>query len=207
MSNDFDKRAQSWDDDPSRVERSRRIAAVVREAVPLGSGARVLEYGAGTGLISQELGGVQSLTLADSSEGMRRVMAAKRDAALLPPDARIWALDLARDSLVHAEFDVVVSVMVLHHIREIGCVLRGFAKLLVGGGHLCLVDLEEDPDGLFHRSSPDFAGHDGFVRSDLEGQVFAAGFRDVRFRHCVDVEKEGTTFPLFLMTAVRPSTM
>jgi SAM-dependent methyltransferase len=207
VSNDFDKRAQSWDQDLSKVERSRRIAAAIREAVPVGSGTRILEYGAGTGLVSQELGAIRSLTLADSSEGMRRVMVAKRDAGILPRGAKILALDLARDSVVDAEFDLVLSVMVLHHIRDIGRVLRGFCELIVGGGCLCLVDLEVDPEGSFHRSSPEFDGHDGFVRSDLEGQVSAAGFSDIRFRHCIDVQKEGTSYPLFLMTALRPSTM
>src|SRR5262245_42487472 len=46
---DFDARAATWDDDPTKVERARAIAdAIVRE-VPLAPSMAALEYGAGTG--------------------------------------------------------------------------------------------------------------------------------------------------------------
>jgi SAM-dependent methyltransferase len=203
MTDDFDERAATWDDDPAKVERGRHVAAAVRGAVVVEASTSVLEYGAGTGLTSQSLGAVGSLTLADPSEGMRTVMAAKRDAGAFPRGTRIWDLDLTDADAPDETFDLIVTVMALHHIPAIDTVLRGFAALLVEGGHVCIVDLEEDPDGSFHSTSPHFDGHHGFRRSDLTARLTGSGFDDVRFEHCLDVEKDGTAYPLFLATAVR----
>lgn len=206
MVGDFDERAATWDDDPAKVERGRAVARAVRDAVPLDAAAtRLLEYGAGTGLAAQALvGDVGEITLADPSAGMRAVMADKVASGILPAGTRIWDLDLGADPVPDEHFDVVLTVMALHHIVDLDPVLAGLATLLAGGGHLCVVDLEEDPHGSFHANSPDFEGHDGFRREDLAGRLEAAGFTDVAFTHCGDMEKEGRTYPLFLATATVP---
>ena len=78
MSSDFDEKAKTWDDDPAKVHRARVVAEAMRTAVPLDSSTRLLEYGAGTGLVSQFLAGhVGPITLAEPSAGMRSVMADK----------------------------------------------------------------------------------------------------------------------------------
>jgi hypothetical protein len=64
---------------------------------------------------------------------------------------------------------------------------------------LCIVDLEEE-DGSFHSSDPDFDGHYGLPRDALTDQLQGAGFVDVKFERCYEVEKEGRTYPLFLAT-------
>src|SRR5262249_1319459 len=94
MSTNFDERAATWDDDPVKVERSQRAADGIRKAVPLVGTARLLEYGAGTGLVSQALRAyVGPVTLADTSSGMRAVMERKiADGSLT--DARVWDVDL-----------------------------------------------------------------------------------------------------------------
>jgi predicted TPR repeat methyltransferase len=51
----FDERAESWDDDPVRVARAAAVAEGIRSRVPLSSAMRALEYGCGTGLLSFEL--------------------------------------------------------------------------------------------------------------------------------------------------------
>ena len=47
----FDTAAATWDT-PEKVERARRLAALIRDTVPLGPSATVLDYGAGTGLLA-----------------------------------------------------------------------------------------------------------------------------------------------------------
>ncbi|MBN2624708.1 MAG: class I SAM-dependent methyltransferase, partial [Acidimicrobiales bacterium] len=91
----FDEKAATWDDDPAKVERARVVADAIRATVPLDSSTRVLEYGAGTGLVTQALrDAVGPVTMADTSTGMRDVMRAKVEAGTIP-DARVWDLDLA----------------------------------------------------------------------------------------------------------------
>lgn len=198
----FDEKAATWDDDPAKVERARAVAEAIRAAVPLSSSTRLLEYGAGTGLVSQELAAhVGAVTLADSSAGMREVMQAKVDSGALPRDARVWDLDLATAQVPDERFDVVVTVMTLHHIPDLAPVLDGFARLLPPEGHLCVVDLVEE-DGSFH-SDPEFGGHHGFNLEELAKQLAAAGFSDIRTEEVYELEKEGARFPLFLATCRR----
>lgn len=205
MATDFEDRAASWDDDPGKVERGRVVAQRVREVLSVGPGTRVLEYGAGTGLASQALvGHVGEITLADPSEGMRAVMADKVAAGVFPPTTRVWDLDLAADRAPDEHFDLVLTVMTLHHITDLDPVLDGFAALLRGGGRLAVVDLDEDPHGSFHHSDPDFEGHHGFRRTDLAARLTTAGFTDVAFTDCHTVDKDGGTYPLFLATASAP---
>lgn len=205
MATDFEDRAANWDDDPGKVERGRVVAQRVRDTLAVGPGTRVLEYGAGTGLAAQALvGDVGQITLADPSEGMRAVMADKVAAGVFPPTTRVWDLDLATDPAPDERFDLVLTVMTLHHITDLDPVLEGFAALLGGGGWLAVVDLDEDPHGSFHHSDPDFEGHHGFRRADLEQRLTAAGFTDVAFTDCHTVDKEGGTYPLFLATASAP---
>ena len=46
---DFDARAATWDDDPTKVERAQAVADAIVRSVPLASTMRAMEYGAGTG--------------------------------------------------------------------------------------------------------------------------------------------------------------
>jgi predicted TPR repeat methyltransferase len=163
----------------------------------------LLEYGAGTGLVTQALRDtVGPVTMADTSTGMRDAMRAKIDAGLIP-GARVWDLDLATDPVPAERFDVIVTVMTLHHIRDLAPVLSGFAQLLVEGGHLCVVDLRAE-DGSFHGAG--FEGHHGFEPEDLASQLTGAGFTDIVIQDCHQVVRDGVSYPLFLATCVRPAT-
>lgn len=199
----FDERARTWDDD-AKIARARTVAETIRQTVPVAPSMRLLEYGAGTGLVSQALADhVGAITLADSSTGMCEVMEEKVAAGRLPADARVWNLDLTRDAPPDERFDLIVTVMALHHVPELAPVLQGFATVLEQDGVLCIVDLEED-DGSFHEGHDDFHGHDGFSHGPLTDRLRDAGFDDVHFAPGGEVEKDGRLFPLFLATA-RPA--
>ena len=198
----FDERAATWDD-PVKIEQSTIVAECIRRAVQLDASMRMLEYGAGTGLLTQALRrDVGPVTLADTSAGMRDVMAGKVASGDIA-GARIWDVDLASQSAPDGEeFDLIVTVLALHHITELDRVLASFAGLLVEGGHLCVVDLEAE-DGSFHGA--DFHGHQGFERSELAGHLERAGFADVEFSPCHHVVRDTGTFPMFLAVARRAS--
>jgi ubiquinone/menaquinone biosynthesis C-methylase UbiE len=198
----FDEKAATWDDDPTKVERARVVAQAIREVVPASPTTRLLEYGAGTGLLSEELvGHVGSITLVDPSTGMREVMAAKVESGRLPGDSHIWDLDLAVDPVPEDRFDLVTSLMTLHHVSDVVRVLKAFSEMLADGGRLALVDLVEE-DGSFHDEG--FAGHNGFDTAKLAQDVRASGLSDVAVRENLHhVEKEGRQYPLFLLTATK----
>ncbi|WP_027945893.1 class I SAM-dependent methyltransferase [Amycolatopsis taiwanensis] len=197
----FDEKAATWDDQ-AKTKRAHVVAAAIRRAVNPTGATRVLEYGAGTGLVSQELAGsVGPLTLADPSKGMREVMHSKLATGALPASSRIWDLDLSAGRIPDERFDLVVTVMTLHHIPDLTPVLDGFARLLDSGGHLCVVDLVKE-DGSFHHDG-DFHGHHGFDTQDLSTKLESAGFTDVHVEQVYEVVKDGATYPLFLATCTK----
>lgn len=200
--NRFDEKAATWDDDAAHVERAQVVAGAIRDAVPLVSTLRLLEYGAGTGLVSQALADtVGPITLADTSVGMRKVMEDKVAAGVIA-DARVWDLDLASEPLPASEerFDLIVTVLALHHLPQLEPVLSNFATLLAEGGQLAIVDLDEE-DGTFHGEG--FDGHHGFDHDALADDLRKAGFTNVSFRRCHQIVRDGRTYPLFLATATR----
>lgn len=193
--NHFDERAATWDDDPAKIERAEAVAHSIRAAVPLDGSTRMLEYGAGTGLVTQALcDSVGPITLADTSTGMREVMRSKIAAGALP-NAEVWDLDLATQPVPDERFDLIVTVLTLHHIDDIDAVLAAFATLLSEHGTLCVVDLDKE-DGSFHGDG--FHGHTGFERSALAEQLAVAGFSDVVFQDCHHIVHDAVEYPLFL---------
>jgi 2-polyprenyl-3-methyl-5-hydroxy-6-metoxy-1,4-benzoquinol methylase len=201
---DFDARARTWDEDASRKERARRVAAAIASQVPSLSSKSVLEYGAGTGLLGLELQPlVADLTLADSSGEMLAVAGDKIASGGIG-NARTLLLDLAAGPPPDLRFDVVCTLMTLHHIPDTDGILAAFHGLLGDGGILCAADLDAE-DGSFH--GPGFSGHNGFDRADLRARMERSGFRNVRFTTVHQVKKVTATgprfFPIFLAVADR----
>lgn len=201
---DFDEAAATWDDDPAKAERSRIVAAAIAAAVPTGPDVSALDYGCGTGLVTWALAPhLGAVTLADSSAGMLSVV---RDRLAARPDVERFTvrhLDLTTDAAPRASFDLVYTVMALHHVQDLGRVLRELRASLRPGGRIAVADLDHDPEGHFH--GEDFDGHHGFDRGALAGQLRAAGFSAPRVSTVTVVTKEvrgvPRDFPLFLAVA------
>lgn len=195
----FDEMATTWDDE-AKIARAERIAAAITEAVSPTTATRVFEYGAGTGLVTEAFGDhIGPAVLADASEGMRNVMASKIANGLLL-DAQITDVDLAADDVTLPEerFDLIITVLTLHHILEIDRVLGRFDELLLEGGKLCIVDLDAE-DGSFHGEG--FVGHHGFDRDELADRIRAAGFGAVEMRDCGHLSRDDGEYPMFLAIA------
>lgn len=209
---DFDSRAKTWDSDPKKVERAAKVAQAIRAALPLQPGMTALEVGCGTGLLSFALQtDFAHLTLADTSEGMLDVLAAKiADSGVR--NMTPLKLDLTTDPVSRQArqpascFDVTCSLMTLHHIPDTGHILRQFHALLKPGGWLAIADLDAE-DGTFHTDGATDV-HLGFERAALQRQVESAGFGEVKFSTPYIIRKKiGETeksFPVFLLIAQKP---
>lgn len=203
MMHDFNARARTWDEDPARRERARQVAEKIAGQVPLHGRMQALEYGAGTGLLAFALEPhLGKVVLTDSSSGMLEVAADKIAAAGLTEKLQTLLLDLLQDPLPGERFDLVVTLLTLHHIPDIAGILEKFYQLLKNPGWMCIADLDKE-DGSFH--GPGFTGHNGFEREELVRLVTAAGFRQVRIETALTLQKriEGVErgFPLFLLIA------
>lgn len=199
---DFDAKAATWDSNPQTVERARKVAEALAATVPGLGGRTVLEYGCGTGLLGFALRPhVAAVTMADASEGMlgelRRKIAASGLTGLRP-----LRLDLATDPPPAERFDLVCSLMALHHVPDTAGLLRAFRGLLAPGGMVGLADLDRE-DGSFH--GPGVEVHHGFDRAELGEALRDAGFDGVRFQTVFEIARDGAAgprrYPVFLATA------
>jgi ubiquinone/menaquinone biosynthesis C-methylase UbiE len=198
---DFDQRAATWDDDPVKRERAAAVATAIRARVNLSGDMTALEYGAGTGLLSFELTDeFGSITLADSSEGMLDVARAKIARAGLGRRVRAVNLDLTRDPLPDARYDIIYSMMTLHHVPDTAALFGQFHILLNPGGHVCVADLDAE-DGSFHGAGIDV--HHGFERGALADTIRGAGFAEVTIDTCFEIRRGARSYPVFLAVAQR----
>jgi 2-polyprenyl-3-methyl-5-hydroxy-6-metoxy-1,4-benzoquinol methylase len=198
--NEFDHKALDWERDPMKAKRALAAGRAIAQAVPV-AGKRVLDYGCGTGLLGFTLlAQAAHVTLADSSPGMLEVLRGKitaSGAANLTP----LRLDLQVDPLPEARFDLVCSLMVLHHIPDTRAILKKFHALLEPGGWLALLDLDQE-DGSFHEPGVDV--HPGFDRSAFQADLEAVGFSQIKFSTANVIQREpergGGRYPVFLAT-------
>jgi ubiquinone/menaquinone biosynthesis C-methylase UbiE len=200
--NEFDQKAAQWDAKPIRVERAQATADAIKAAVPLNPHMTALEYGCGTGLVSFALQPyLGHMTLADSSSGMLTVLKEKIAAGDLHNMTPLQ-LDLLNDPLPRDRYQLIYTLMTLHHLADTDKVLQAFYALLDSPGYLCVADLDKE-DGTFHEE--EFHGHLGFDRNELGAQARQAGFRAINFTTIFHMRKDvnGTLkdFPLFLLVA------
>ncbi|MGM0589618.1 MAG: class I SAM-dependent methyltransferase [Bacteroidota bacterium] len=201
---EFDEKAKDWDT-PEHQERASAIANVIRSSVPLSPSMTAFEYGCGTGQLSFELRDhLGQITLADNSEGMLEVLREKI-AAASADDMTPVKLNLTTDPLPSQRFDLIYTMLTLHHIPDTELILNQFHALLNSSGYLCIVDLDEE-DGSFHGHDVEDV-HKGFDRDKLASLAKTSGFTDISFSTAYQLEEEvdeqGTTktFPIFLMVA------
>jgi len=200
----FDEKAQDWDT-PESQERAANIADAIRSRVPLSNNMSAFEYGCGTGQLSFQLRDkIGPITLADNSEGMLEVL---RDKIRIgsADDMKPVQLNLSTDPLPDTRFDLIYTMMTLHHIPDTRHILSQFHSLLNSGGFLCIADLDKE-DGSFHGYDVDDV-HRGFDREELATLAKETGFTNVSFSTAYRMEREineqGETkiFPIFLMVA------
>jgi ubiquinone/menaquinone biosynthesis C-methylase UbiE len=199
---DFDEKARQWDSDPAFIERGQRIAAMIRSRVPLTTGMRALDVGCGTGLLSLPLANeLGHITCIDTSQGMLDVLDEKIAAGHLT-NLTIRRHDLSADDLPGDRFDLIMSSMTLHHVKDTGAMLDAFAAHLQSGGWLCVADLDRE-DGSFHGEGAEV--HHGFERDAIARAASGAGFADISFETVFSITKEqdgaARGYPVFLMSA------
>ncbi|HET6558533.1 MAG TPA: class I SAM-dependent methyltransferase [Prolixibacteraceae bacterium] len=203
--NRFDEKAATWDSNPANWDRAEAIAGKIREKINLSPEMIAMEYGAGTGILSFILkDDVKEITLMDNSIGMVQVMEEKikkEKVAHLKP----LFFNLETTPYRELTFDLIVTQMVMHHVRDVKGMIRKFYDLLHDGGSLAVADLYAE-DGSFHGSG--FDGHLGFDMESLSRILRDAGFKNVSHEPCYVVKKQTEMqgmkdFPVFIMTGVK----
>lgn len=198
---DFNVLAQTWDNEPRRIERAINLAQEIRNMIPASNELSAMEFGCGTGLLSFCLQPhFRHITLVDSSEGMISVVREKSLKAGIE-NMNPLCLDLFNDK-IDQKFDVIYSLLALHHVRNTDGILKILSDMVKPSGFLCIADLDEE-DGSFH--GPGFDGHNGFNRDSLVKKMQHLGFTDIQHKIFYQNKKtfeDGSIryYPLFLLT-------
>ena len=201
----FDERAGVWDENPTQAEVACSIMKMAEAEISGFAAPRVMDYGCGTGLCSIPLAHrASSLLAVDVSPGMLARVREKADALAL---ANVETLehDLTAQPMEGREFDVIITGMTLHHVREVALLLKRFRPLLAANGVLLLADLDTE-DGTFHHD-PTGVEHHGFKRDWILGTLWDAGFKAVNVSTVHTIMKplasngENRSYPVFFMAA------
>lgn len=185
---DFNIEAVSWDENPDRVALCRAITDAILREVPLTEKTELLDYGAGTGLVTLGLQPhVKSVVAADSSEAMLGKLSEKILANGIS-NVKTLQVDLEKETPPGLQFDVIVSSMVMHHVTDVQSMITVLSGLLRPGGYLAIADLDSD-GGEFHRD-PDGVMHDGFERKNMEDMFVYVSMLDVKTTTVFNVTRE-----------------
>lgn len=173
----FDADAPKWDQNPARRVLTMAIVEGIRARVPLQRDWRLMDYGAGTGVVALALSGDVAHVLAvDSSAGMLEALRAKAIASGVP-NVQEQLADLEAGDEIAGPFEAIVSSMTLHHIHDPGMLIGKLTGLLAPGGWLAVADLDEEP-GTFH-PNPAGVHHHGFGADAMRVLFEGAGLTEV----------------------------
>jgi 2-polyprenyl-3-methyl-5-hydroxy-6-metoxy-1,4-benzoquinol methylase len=197
MTDLFEEKAQDWDVNDMVKGLSMGIGSAILDNVTLDKSMRVMDFGAGTGLITAQVADkVGKVTAVDVSEAMLEKLAAKEE---LKGKVEIACQNIIEQPL-GTQFDLIVSAMAMHHVQDTDKMIQRFAEHLKPGAQVALADLDEE-DGSFHPEDAQGVHHSGFDREAFTEKMKAHGFKDIRFVTAHTANKEEKDYPIFLVLA------
>ena len=206
--NEFDQAALQWDSNPDRLKLHQQTAEKIISRVPVKNSWRALDFGCGTGilsfLLSQHLGNIDCI---DTSEGMIEELRKKLDLPDAPKNIAAHCELMKSGTFQPKSFDLLFTVLTLHHVEEVEETIKVFAEIVKPGGYIALIDLDKE-DGCFHKKDTPGIHHHGFEREFISDLLRKYGFVSVNAETAAFREREmedGSTrsYPLFLISATK----
>jgi len=195
----FAHKSKSWDMSSKRVKNAKAIAEAILKNINLDKKMELMDFGAGTGLLSFFIGPkVRKIVAVDNSPSMLEQFREK--CSEFKCETEIIKKDMSVETL-ERKFDGIISSMTIHHLEDIPTLFSKFYVMLNENGFIAIADLDSE-DGSFH-SEDTGVHHYGFDREELERIVSDAGFEKIRFETVSIIKKPHRDFPVFLMTAYK----
>lgn len=196
MADHFEEKSRDWDVNDVVRGLSATLGPAIIEHIALTTDMNVLDFGAGTGLISAHLAPrVNRIVAVDISVAMLDKLVAKNE---LRGKVEAVCQDITAEPL-NRRFDLIVSAMAMHHVADTDQLIGTFAQHLKPGGLIALADLDTE-DGTFHPVNTPGVYHAGFDRTDLQRLLTKRGFNDIHFFTPHTVAKNNRLYPVFLVT-------
>jgi len=193
----FANKSKTWDMNSKRVQNAQGIAELIVKNIELNKSMKIMDLGAGTGLLSYFVAPfVGKIVAVDNSPSMLREFQSKCDE--FSCETEVKEIDIVKyDS--GEMYDGVISSMTIHHIEDIPALLKKLYNMVNENGFIALADLDAE-DGSFHDDNTGVF-HFGFDRAKLANYAYEAGFSDVTFSLASKIKKPHAEFTVFLMTA------
>lgn len=197
MSDLFNEKSKSWDSDKTVTTLSSAIGSLMLERLSFNAQMDVMDFGAGTGLISSHVAPlVNKIVAVDISKAMLNKLVAKPE---LKGKVEAVCQDILKTPL-DGQFDLIMSAMAIHHIENTGKLVKVFSEHLKQGAMIALADLDKE-DGSFHPEGTEGIFHHGFERDEFKEILENNGFADIHFYTAYTVVKGEREFPVFLVIA------
>jgi len=177
MADLFSEKAKDWDMNEMVLQLSKGVSEAILENIDLNDQMQVMDFGAGTGLItSHVLPRVKKIVAVDISKAMLDELISKTD---FHGKVEIACQDITEQPL-DIKFDLIMSAMAMHHVKDTNLLIQRFAEHLNSGAKVALADLDAE-DGTFHPADIEGVFHDGFERDNLKSILEKNGFKDIQF--------------------------
>ena len=197
----FKKRANNYDDVNYRLHYVKDMAKVIMNNINLNKNMHILDFGAGTGLLTEQIAfSVSKITAVDISTSMISKLEKKSDS--IPCQLNLIQKDLTQETL-SLEVDGIISTMTLHHIENVPKLFKNFFKLVKLGGFVAFCDIDKE-DGSFHTLDTGVK-HLGFDRDEISSWLKDAGFGDVACYDATIINKPYGSYSAFLLLGYRPT--
>ncbi len=194
----FNEKSKEWDKNEIVQGISSAVGDTILQQIALQPDMVVMDFGAGTGLISSQVAPqVKTIVAVDISQAMLEKLQSK---PALQGKVEIVCQDILQQPLAQS-FDLIISAMAMHHVENTDLLIQRFYEHLKPGGQLALADLDAE-DGSFHEAGTEGVYHLGFERDALIKKFQQHGFRDVNMVTAHEVNKE-KSYPIFLLTAIK----
>ncbi|EJC6936274.1 class I SAM-dependent methyltransferase [Vibrio parahaemolyticus] len=186
MAQDWDGLAKNWESNPATEQFAQSVFAQLQQLTQL-DGIKVLDFGCGTGQLSQLLSPiVKDIVALDASEAMIEELDKKE---LLNVEPVVDALSrglVAQHPAFRGQFDLVVASSVLAFVDDVESSLDIAHSLLNEGGYFVHFDWVAESE------------QEGFTLSRSENALSNAGFVDVEAKKVFDITSDGQAMSVLM---------
>ncbi len=197
----FAERSTGYDETVYRLRYVDEMANAIHRYLPLEGDMHLLDFGAGTGLLTERIAPeVAEITAVDISPSMISQLQEKSEA--IPCRLSLLQKDLCHDELPEIRVDGIVSTMTLHHIEDVPGLFQRLMQLLKPGGFAAFCDIDTE-DGTFHTIDTGVK-HFGFDREEIRQWMETKGFENVNIEDATVIRKPHGEYPAFILWGYRP---
>lgn len=186
MAQDWDGLAKNWESNPATEQFAQSVFEQLQQLTQL-DGIKVLDFGCGTGQLSQRLSPmVKDIVALDASEAMIEELDKKELANVEPVVDALSRGLVAQHPAFRGQFDLVVASSVLAFVEDLDASLKISHSLLNHGGYFVHFDWIAESE------------QDGFTLAKSKRALKDAGFIEVESQHVFDITSDGKTMSVLM---------